>query len=180
MTRVARAAEEKQHCKLHTALSARALASPPASSLPPPSPLNNLPKSTTHRAHQQALKGIKDQLAAFVECVDAAFSQTGVSERTQIWLQVGAAGATSPAPSHCRCRFVYLAVHLLSPHLLRTSAFPQRYKARLHHPFHALPIRCCLSHFCFNPDPSARRLGSWRCTSPFLWWQRPWGSQTRG
>jgi len=37
----------------------------------------------------EALQGIKMQLAAFVEVVDAAFTKSGVSERTQIWLQAG-------------------------------------------------------------------------------------------
>jgi len=39
--------------------------------------------------HLQALQNIKAQLAAYVEVVDAAFTKSGVSERTQIWLQVG-------------------------------------------------------------------------------------------
>ncbi len=36
-----------------------------------------------------ALQGLRDQLAAFVEVLDAAFTKKRVPERTQIWIQVG-------------------------------------------------------------------------------------------
>jgi len=38
---------------------------------------------------EEALRGLKDQLAAYAEVLDAAFDKKGVSERTQIWLQAG-------------------------------------------------------------------------------------------
>ena len=35
-----------------------------------------------------ALGGLRDQLAAFAEVLDAAFTKKKIPERTQIWIQV--------------------------------------------------------------------------------------------
>lgn len=37
---------------------------------------------------EAALEGLRDQLAAYCEVVDAAFSKFAVKQQTQIWLQV--------------------------------------------------------------------------------------------
>jgi hypothetical protein len=37
---------------------------------------------------EAAMEGLRDQLAAYCEVVDAAFSKFAVKQQTQIWLQV--------------------------------------------------------------------------------------------
>jgi hypothetical protein len=38
--------------------------------------------------NEAAMEGLRDQLAAYCEVVDAAFSKFAVKQQTQIWLQV--------------------------------------------------------------------------------------------
>jgi hypothetical protein len=43
----------------------------------------------------EALEGLRDQLATYCEVVDAGFSKLAVKQQSQIWLQVGSTGCTT-------------------------------------------------------------------------------------
>ena len=58
-----------------------------------PAPPHNLQvreelESAVEEDDTAALEGLRDQLAAFAEVLDAAFTKKKIPERTQIWIQI--------------------------------------------------------------------------------------------